>query len=312
MGGRPDERNHSPEGETFMSIRRAITAALFAAACATTSNDLPRINPDATNVVMAGRPVWHDLVTTDLEKAKAFYGGLFGWSFKEFQVKAGKYALASLDGKPVGGILQPDKHEVNVSQWVTYFSVEDVDAAAASGERAGGKIMVPPRNVANQGRAALLLDPQGAPVAVARINGGDPPLVRAPLNSWLWVDLWTPDPGASTTFYRALLGLEPEIVDLGGSAYTVLGRDKRPYAGMIRIPQPDIRPNWLPIVRVADAQATALKAAELGGRVILAPRPDVREGHAAIVADPTGGAVAVHVWEGQQLRKPSARLETRP
>jgi predicted enzyme related to lactoylglutathione lyase len=294
-------------------MRRAIAAALFAAACATTSSDLPRINPNPSNKVTAGRPVWHDLVTTDLEKAKAFYGGLFGWSFKDYQVKAGKYALASLGGKPVGGILQPENREVNISQWVTYFSVEDVDAAVAAGEHAGAKLVVPPRDVAHQGRAALLLDPQGAPVAVARMSGGDPPVERAPLNSWLWVDLWTPDPAASTSFYRSFLGLEPDIVDLGGAAYTVLGRDKRPYAGMIRIPQPDIRPNWLPIVRVADAQAAALKAQELGGRVILAPRADVREGQAAIVADPTGGAVALHVWEAdQQLRKPSARLETRP
>jgi predicted enzyme related to lactoylglutathione lyase len=108
---------------------------------------------------------------------------------------------------------------------------------------------------------------------------------------------------------REFLGLEPEIVDLGGAEYAVLGRDKRPYGGMIRIPQPEIRPNWLPIVRVADAQIAAVKAAQLGGRVILAPRSDVREGKAAIVADPTGAAIAVRVWEGQQLRKTAASPE---
>jgi len=294
-----------------MRTRRLLAAIALGAACATASTKPPPINPQATNVVTPGRPVWHDLVTSDLDKAKRFYGGLLGWTFRDFEVKEGKYALGSLDGKPVAGILQPAKREVNVSQWVTYFSVNDVDASVAVGQRAGAKVVVPPRDVLNQGRAALLLDPQGAPVALARLAGGDPPPASPRLNGWLWVDLWTPDPAASSAFYRDLFGLEPEVVDIGGSPYTVLARGGRPYAGMISIPQPEIRPNWLPIVRVADARAAAERAAQLGGRVILAPRPDVRGGRAAIVADPTGGAIAVHVWEAP-ARAASARLERQP
>jgi predicted enzyme related to lactoylglutathione lyase len=201
---------------------------------------------------------------------------------------------------------------VNVSQWVTYFSVADVDAAVVAGKEAGANVLVPPRDIANQGRAALLVDPLGAPVALARLAGGDPAPAPPPLNGWLWVDLWTRDPAASSAFYRGLLGLEPETVELEGKPFTVLGRGGRAYAGMIRIPQPDIRPNWLPIVRVEDARAVAERAAQLGGRVLLAPSPEIREGRAAIVADPTGGAVAVHVWDVPGARAPSARLEGQP
>jgi predicted enzyme related to lactoylglutathione lyase len=297
--------------EPRIATRRALTAFALVAACAAAPK-LPPLNPQPTNAVTPGRPVWHDLVTTDLDAAKRFYGGLFGWTFQDFDVAAGRYALASLGGKPVAGILHPGRREVNVSQWITYFSVEDVDAAARAGEQAGAKLAVPPRDIANQGRAALLVDPQGAPVAVARLAGGDPAPAPPPVNGWLWVDLWTPDPAASSAFYRALLGLEPDAVDLGGAPYTVLGRGERAYAGMIRIPQPEIRPNWLPIVRVGDAQRIADRAAQLGGRVLFAPRPEVRGGKAAIVADPTGGAVAVHVWDVAAARPPSARLEVRP
>jgi predicted enzyme related to lactoylglutathione lyase len=291
-----------------MRTRRLLSAITVAAACATTGTKLPPLNPQPTNVVTPGRPVWHDLVTSDLDAAKRFYGGLLGWTFQEFQVREGRYALASLDGKPVAGILQPAKREVNVSQWITYFSVEDVDAAVAAGKQVGASVAVPPRDIANQGRAALLVDPQGAPVAVARLAGGDPAPAPPALNGWLWVDLWTREPGASLSFYRGLLGLEPDAVELGGTPYVVLGRGKQAYAGLIRIPQPEIRPNWLPIVRVADAAAAAERAAQLGGRVLLAPRPEIRDGKAAIVADPTGGAVAVHVWEVPAERTPSARL----
>ena len=295
-----------------MRATRIVLALGLAAACATASKELPRINPQPTNVVTPGRPVWHDLVTIDLDAAKKFYGGLFGWTFQDFEVKEGKYALASLDGKPVAGILHPGKRDVNVSQWVTYFSVDDVDAAAKAGKEAGAQLVVPPREIANQGRAALLVDPQGAPVAVARLTGGDPAPAPPPLNGWLWVDLWTPDPAASSTFYRGLLGLESEAVDLGGAPYIVLGRGDRAYAGMIRIPQPEIRPNWLPIVRVEDARVIAERAVQLGGRVLLAPRPEIRDGKAAIVADPTGGAVAVHEWDVAPARASSAQEEARP
>jgi predicted enzyme related to lactoylglutathione lyase len=291
-----------------MRTRRLLTAIILAAACATAGTKLPPLNPQPTNVVTPGRPVWHDLVTSDLDAAKRFYGGLLGWTFQEFQVREGRYALASLDGKPVAGILQPAKRDVNVSQWITYFSVEDVDAAVAAGKQVGASVAVPPRDIANQGRAALLVDPQGAPVAVARLAGGDPAPAPPALNGWLWVDLWTREPGASLSFYRGLLGLEPDAVELAGTPYVVLGRGKQAYAGLIRIPQPEIRPNWLPIVRVADAAAAAERAAQLGGRVLLAPRPEIRDGKAAIVADPTGGAVAVHVWEVPAARTPSARL----
>ena len=287
--------------------RRLLVGIALAAACATASNRPPAINSQRTNVITPGRPVWHDLVTSDLAAAKRFYGGLFGWAFQEFDVREGRYALASLGGMPVGGILQPAAREVNVSQWVTYFSVPDVDAATRTGTDAGARVVVPPRDIAKQGRAALLVDPQGAPVALARLSGGDPAAAPPPLNGWLWVDLWSPDPKASAAFYQTLLGLDAELLDRPGVPYAVLGRDGRAYAGMLRIPQPDIRPNWLPIVRVESARAAASRAEELGGRVILAPRPEVREGRVAIVADPSGGAVAVHEWDVLQEQPPSAR-----
>jgi predicted enzyme related to lactoylglutathione lyase len=294
-----------------MPIRRLLAAIACAAACATGATKLPPLVPQRTAVLTPGRPVWHDLVTSDLGAAKRFYGELFGWSFRDVDVKAGRYALASVGGVPVAGILQPSKRQVNVSQWVTYFSVPDVDAAVASASQAGAQVAVAPRDLANQGRAALLVDPQGAPVAVARLTGGDPAHAPPFLNGWLWVDLWTTDTAASSTFYRELLGLEPDVVDLGGTAYTVLGRDGRAYAGMIPIPQPDIRPNWLPIVRVADAKAIAERAERLGGRVLLAPRQEVRQGQAAIVADPTGAAVGVHVWDVAPAHA-AAQEEERP
>jgi uncharacterized protein len=49
-------------------------------------------------------------------------------------------------------------------------------------------------------------------------------------------------------------------------------------------------------VRVADPSASALRAQRLGGRVLLAPRADVRNGSVALIADPTGAVLALQRW----------------
>ena len=57
-----------------------------------------------------------------------------------------------------------------------------------------------------------------------------------------------------------------------------------------------MKPNWLPYLRVEDPAAMAARAESLGGRVILSPRPEIRGATVAIVADPTGGVVALQKW----------------
>jgi predicted enzyme related to lactoylglutathione lyase len=58
----------------------------------------------------------------------------------------------------------------------------------------------------------------------------------------------------------------------------------------------EVRPNWLPYVRVDDPSALARKAQALGGRVLLEPSPERRHGTLAIVADPSGAALALQKW----------------
>jgi uncharacterized protein len=55
-------------------------------------------------------------------------------------------------------------------------------------------------------------------------------------------------------------------------------------------------PHWLDFVRVADADAAAAKAADLGGRVVVPPRPDRQGGKLAVVADPSGALIGLMQW----------------
>jgi predicted enzyme related to lactoylglutathione lyase len=281
--------------------------ALAAAGC-TTGPPLPPITSAPTGQITPGRVVWHDLVTRDLYAAKRFYGQLLGWTFRDFDAQGGKYALASLYGEPVAGIFLPSRREVNNSQWVSYFSVEDVDGSVAQAQAGGARVAVAPRDIPGRGRAALLVDPEGAPFAVARPTGGDPPMRPPPLNNWLFVDLWTCHPEAAPSFYGSLFHLQLAAVQVEGRPSVMLERGGRPFAGVVRIPQGQpIQPNWLPLLRVADVKAIAARVPGLDGRVLLAPRPEVMGGKVAIISDPSGAAVAVLEWSEPEPSPPQAR-----
>jgi predicted enzyme related to lactoylglutathione lyase len=117
--------------------------------------------------------------------------------------------------------------------------------------------------------------------------------------------LFTRDVDAAARFYEKVFGVRRRVVKVGDAEHLLLQVDTVPVVGVLQSPSPEIRPNWLPFVRVADVSAVVGKTTELGGRVILAPRPDVRNGTVAIIADPTGAAVGVQQLAGTEAIRES-------
>ncbi|MBP2648109.1 MAG: Glyoxalase/bleomycin resistance protein/dioxygenase [Gemmatimonadetes bacterium] len=251
--------------------------------------------------VTPGRVVWHDLVTRNLEVSKAFYGGLFGWTWRApTSGKNVRYVVAEMAGMAMAGLAESRGGKVNASQWITYFAADDVGKAAKAAVDSGATLVVPPTKTGSwRDEAALLTDPQGAPFALMK-PGREPADAHAaaPVNGWLWVELWTADVNAAAAFYEYLLGYEQRAVAVAGKDYLLLQQDSTPMAGVLEIPVKDVRPNWLPTIRVADVNATVSRVVTLGGRVILAPRADIRNGTVAIIADPTGAALTLQQWDG--------------
>lgn len=104
---------------------------------------------------------WWELQTHDLEKAKAFYTGLFGW------VAGGneQYVEWVHDGKSIGGLLkiQPEWGDGNVPpNWQSYVMAESVDDSTAKTVELGGKVLMPPMDIPGTGRFSVVADPQGA------------------------------------------------------------------------------------------------------------------------------------------------------
>ena len=120
---------------------------------------------------MCSRPgyfSWNELLTTDVEGASAFYSGLLGWTTTPFSPE---YTLFNKAGQSVGGLMKAPRPGMP-AQWVAYVSVEDVDATTAKATQLGGQIVLPPMDVPDVGRIAVLLDPQNAPFGIFKPLAG--------------------------------------------------------------------------------------------------------------------------------------------
>jgi predicted enzyme related to lactoylglutathione lyase len=264
---------------------------------------VPPITAHPTGTYHAGKIVWADLITSDVESAKEFYGKLFGWQFEGEPGKTAPFTLITQGGEPIGGIVYREegdasKHE---ARWLSYISVPDVDAAAAAAKQLGGQVYVAPFDLPQRGRVAVLLDPQKVPIGLLRASGGDPPDEKVTPFRWMWRELWTTDTANALVFYGKLAGYTQESASLSlqSDPYTVLMGDGRARAGMGQLPREGMEPMWLPYINVDDPQAIAAKTLTLGGAVLIAPDSAIRGGSVGLIADPTGGMLAIQRWTAE-------------
>lgn len=278
---------------TRSSVPIAAAALLLASLAAVAPGPLATIGAAASPVTV-GEFVWHDLVTANPAAGRAFYGGLFGWTFEPGQGIDPGYVIIKHEGRPIGGMVQPRDGNAAAAQWLAYVVVADVDQAAKTFEQAGGRIFRGPLTARGDLRVAVVADGQGAPLGLASRG---PDIVDAEpvpgLHHWLWMEYVARDPVAALTFYRAAVGFEhEEPVTRQAFTYYVLKTD-RPRAGLFETLWDREQSAWLPYVRVADPAASAARALELGGKIVLAPQAGVRDGSLAIILDPSGAALAL-------------------
>lgn len=119
--------------------------------------------PDA-EVPLLHRPgalTWIELETNDLDRASAFYGGLFGWTAGEVTGPDEEpYTVFRSGDIPVAGAVRSPLSELPAS-WCAAFAVADVDEAISHATEAGAVVMTDPTEMA-MGRQAILVDPTGA------------------------------------------------------------------------------------------------------------------------------------------------------
>jgi len=274
---------------------------LLLAGCATLAPNLPAITDAPTGSRTNGRVVWHDLLTNTPDESRRFYSELFGWDFERPGIGGPRgYELIRHDGRLIGGMVDANllRRDVNISQWITVISVDDVDAAASNVEHEGGEVLTPPTDVGARGRIAVATGAEGAVFAMVQTSAGDPGETEPATNGWLWDELWTGDVDGSTAFYRNVLGYDVEDRRIGAAdtTYRLLNAGGRPRAGVLANPFEGERPVWVNYLRVADPAAVADRAGSLGGRVLVEEQNRPAGGRVALIADPSGAAIALQTW----------------
>jgi predicted enzyme related to lactoylglutathione lyase len=240
----------------------------------------------------AGEAVWVELCTTDPAASETFYSALLGWSVRHERLGSTVYRMCSLDGRDVAGISDAAAlHGGRRRGWITYFAVDDIDAAAQQAVAGGGELVTEPRHLPAAGSGATVVDPFGAVFGLyeGRSRAG----VEA-LNSpgaLCWNELDTGEPEKSIDYYCSLFGFGTEVQHSPtAQPYTVLKLDDVAVAGVLRMDNdwPNLVPStWVTYFSVTSLDDAVDRVVELGGTPSVGPF-DSPHGRLQMVRDPGG------------------------
>jgi predicted enzyme related to lactoylglutathione lyase len=262
---------------------------------------------------LPGVPCWVDTSQPDPDAAVAFYRGVFGWDFEDAMPpgSAGKYFIARLRGGDVAAVGSQPEGAPPTAVWNTYIWVESADEAASKVQNAGGRVVTDPFDVMDAGRMAVFTDPEGAAFCVWQAKEHKGARIVNEPGSLNFNGLNTRDPEGAKSFYGLVFGWgtlslgDAEMWRLPGYGDFLEQSDPGLRKRMaesgapegfedvvatlnpIADDQPDVPAHWSVTFAVDDADATAERAAELGGRVVVQPfdAPWVRM---TVITDPQG------------------------
>lgn len=241
-----------------------------------------------------GAPCWVDLSSPDPAVAQRFYGALLGWEPVELGPEAMGYSMLALSGRTVAGLgplMGPGQ-----PSWSVYVKVEDADRTAEAVTAAGGTVLMAPMTVLDQGRMAVFADSTGAAVSVWQPMARHGLDLRDEPGSVSWFELTTRDVDGAARFYADVFGWTTQDATVGDFRYTLFQNGGANVGGMLEPPPgvpPEVPANWMPYVEVTDVDATAGRAAELGGAVLAPPMSMPSAGRFAVLADPHGAFFGV-------------------
>ena len=240
-----------------------------------------------------GTPCWVDLMTTDIEAARTFYGDLFGWEFDIGPAETGNYSSALIDGRRVAGIFTMDADHPPV--WSTYLATSDTDATSDDAVRAGGTVISPAMDVMDLGRMAVLKDPTGGTFGAWQAGTHFGFQVSNETGAVIWNELLTREYDAAREFYAAVFSYSYTDMGDAGFQYSTVEVDGNTVGGIGTLPEgvpAEVPAHWRVYFAVDDADEAVAKAVSTGAEVIR-PAMDMPYGRHADLADPQGAFFSV-------------------
>ena len=276
---------------------------------------VPPVTTSATGEHLAGKIIWHDLLSDTPVRTEVFYSELFGWEFETLADKSINYTLIRHNGELIGGMVDQNRlpNKKDISQWVVGLSVEDIKSATAALRDAGGTVFTPPTSLGDRGHIAVVADQQGAVLALLQTRDGDPlDVTKTPSQGdFLWDELWAEDVAGSVKFYRHLAHYTVQAETLGTQEspveYRVLKSNGRVRAGIRSNPVEGLMPMWVSYLRVTDVtqlDAILARVESLGGNILVPATERPGGGVVAVIAGPSGAGIALQTWgENQTIDK---------
>ena len=252
----------------------------------------------ATSTLL-GRPLWYELMTTDMKAAEKFYSDVVGWTAAPFAASPEPYTTFGRDGRQLAGLMAKPADLETPPFWAMYVGVPRIEDANAHITRLGGEECSPVIDVPTVGRMQMMRDPQGAAFYIYQPASTDQPAEGpAQLGEGSWHELMTTDAEAAMRFYQEVFGWQPsEAMDMGDMGkYQMFNRPHGMIGGMMNKSKEmaNVPPNWQIYFLVPDI-TSAIERIKAGGGSILNGPMEVPGGDWIVNAmDPQGAAFSLH------------------
>lgn len=236
---------------------------------------------------------WHGVISTNAERAKAFYPEVLGWKVMTAPMGDTEATMFAAGGVPRLHLSEPHMPGVP-SHWENYLRVADVDASTRAAAEHGGKVMVPPTDIP-PGRFSVVTSPSGAVLHLFHeADEGRSENPPAGPGSIHWTELHSTDVDADLAWLKGTLGVTVESMPMpNGGAYYLLNGESGPLGGAMAAMNPGAPAYWLTWVEVDNADDALDRVKRHGGTGMtpVMEMPDI--GRMAVVADPTGAVFGV-------------------
>ncbi len=115
--------------------------------------------------------VWFEIAADDVERAKTFYGALFGWKIEKFPGPMDYWHIdtGGSEGVPGGGLTKRQHPQHGITN---YVGVPSVDQFAAKVQKLGGKVVMPKTAVPKMGYFAVCQDTENNMFGLWEANEG--------------------------------------------------------------------------------------------------------------------------------------------
>ena len=243
------------------------------------------------DTVPFGNPCWIDLMTSDVDGARTFYGRLLGWTSEEPNEEFGDYVNFQKDGARIAGCMAKEAGNPMPDVWSIYLAVADAEATVAAATAHGGGVIVPAMAVGDLGVMGVVTDPGGAAIGLWQPGEHTGFAFLAEPGAPGWFELLTRDHASAVSFYEDVFGWKTAVQDdTDEFRYTTLGEGESQAAGIMDasgfLPA-GVPAHWSVYFSVEDTDAALAEVKDLGGDVVV-PAENTPYGRIATASDPTG------------------------